>query len=376
MYKASSTFNVLQALAVTVGLAIIFWSIGLPSFRFAEAAAVTSYSDTLSDSAPNTVSDHTISYVATNGVAAAESIVLTFDSAAQSFNLSAIASGDIDLLENGVQETIDGSSWTATINTSLDTITLTSGTGTIAAGATTTILIGQNATGGSGQITNPGATGSYEISVSSGSTPDTGVTEVAIVDAVVVTASVDTVFNFSVAGVGSGVNVNGSDTTGGATTPTLIPFGELAAATPSTTAQQLSVSTNASNGFNVTVQVDQQLTSASLSADIDGFSNGAFTSTPTAWAVPTGTPGSEETYGHWGISTDDTTNMALNFNGGLSFVSASTSPVTVFSHIDPVAGVGVGQGTTTVIYKAEISALQEAGTDYTATVTYVATPVF
>lgn len=376
MYKTSSTFNVLQALAVTAGLAIILWSIGLPSFRFAEAAGVSSYSDTLSDSAPNTASDHTISYVATSGVATSGTIVLTFDSAGSNFDLSDIGAEDIDLLENAVLEDIDGGGWT--VGTTTNSITLTSdGLTSIAAGATTTILIGLNATGdgtADTQIVNPAATGSYEIAVASG--VDTGTTEVAIVDSVTVTASVDTVFNFTVAGVGSGVDVNGSDSTGGATTATLIPFGELEASTASTAAQQLAVSTNANNGFNVTVQVDQQLTSTVLSADIDGFANGTYTSTPTAWSSPSPTPGSEETYGHWGISSDDTTDMALDFNGGSSFVSASTSPVTVFSHTDPVAGAGVGQGTTTVIYKTEISALQEAGTDYTATVTYVATPVF
>ena len=38
MYRASNAFSVLQATAAIVGLAILLWSFGLPSLRFAEAA--------------------------------------------------------------------------------------------------------------------------------------------------------------------------------------------------------------------------------------------------------------------------------------------------------------------------------------------------
>jgi hypothetical protein len=36
----------------------------------------------------------------------------------------------------------------------------------------------------------------------------------------------------------------------------------------------------------------------------------------------------------------------------------------------------MGVGSTTVAYKVEITSLQEAAKDYTATLTYIATPVF
>jgi hypothetical protein len=57
-------------------------------------------------------------------------------------------------------------------------------------------------------------------------------------------------------------------------------------------------------------------------------------------------------------------------------VSASTSPVEVFKHNGPADGTTQDIGKARVGYKVEISALQEAGSDYTATLTYVATPVF
>jgi hypothetical protein len=250
----------------------------------------------------------------------------------------------------------------------------------IPANGTTTIKIGTNATfGGTGthQLTNPSA-GSYEISLTAGAS-DSGKTRVAIVNNVTVTASVDTLFTFTVAGTASGTTVNTADTTGASTTATTVPFGKLQSGVASTAAQRLTVVTNARGGFVVTVMADSQLVSAN-GADIDGFANGAYTSTPTAWSAPGNTPGSENTYGHWGITTDDSSLSAGNpYNvgtGGNRYVSASTTPVEVFRNTGPTNGATQGQGTTLVGFKAQISPLQEAADDYTSVLTYVATPVF
>lgn len=380
MKRASNTFSILQAIAATAGLAILLWSIGLPSIRFAEAASVTFFSDTLSTSEPSVASDHTIEYVSTNGVAAGEAIVITFDAAGDNFDLTGIGVEDIDLLEDGVQEDL-ATNWTVTTGTSPDTVTITSNGagGLIAGGATTTILIGTNATNGSpdSQIINPAA-GPYKVNVDVAGGTDTGETIVAIVSTVTVTASVDTLFTFTVNGVAGNQLVNTADTTGGTTTPTTIPFGKLDAGVASTAAQNLAVTTNAKNGFVVTVIADGQLESQN-GADIDSFIEGADTSTPTAWVAPTPTPGLENEYGHWGLSSSDTTltaGLSDLYSGGDSFVAASTSPVEVLRHDGPIDGTGAGQGTAEVIYKVEISTLQEAATDYSAILTYVATPVF
>jgi hypothetical protein len=259
------------------------------------------------------------------------------------------------------------------------TITFCSGdTAFLSALGTTTILIGDNATGGSGndQIVNP-ALGSYQIPLTAGAS-DSGETRVAIVSTVLVTASVDTVFTFTVAGVSGGEIVNTADTTGGTTTASEIPFGTLVADTASTAAQDLIVVTNSRSGFAVTVQTDQQL-SSSNGSDIDGFANGNYNATPIGWTVPGATPSQEETYGHWGITSDDSSIGANIFQvgaGGNRYVSASTTPVEIFNHDGPTDGTGNGEGTTRVGYKVEASALQEAAEDYQATLTYVATPVF
>ena len=382
MHRTSNTFSVLQAIAATVTFALILWAVGAPSLPFAEAASVTDYSDTLSTSEPSVGSNHTIEFVSPNGVGTGESIVLTFEAG---FDLSTIGAEDIDLLEDGSAEAIGGQ-WS--VATTSNTITISSGgIASIAGGATTTILIGTHATEAGdtpntpdSQITNPTA-GSYEISVSAGTTPDTGTTQVAIVDTVTVSAAVDTQFTFTVAGVVGGATVNTADTTGGTTTANTIPFGALDINTASTAAQDLTVVTNAANGFVVTVVTDQQLT-ATNGADIDGFRNGGFDTTPVAWVAPSESVGDDDTYGHWGITSDDPTvgvGLSDDFNtggGGDRFVSASTSPVEVFRHDGPTDGTTTGEGTTRIGYKVEISSLQEAASDYTATLTYVATPVF
>lgn len=375
MHRTSNAFSVLQATAAIASLAILLWSIGLPSIRFAEAASVTSYSDTLSNSAPSQASNHTITFTTPTGVANTETITIDFSDGP--FVVGSVDFTDIDVAttsgEFDLAADCTGSEMaSAAFSGTTLTITMCSGDGgLIAANGTTTIEIGSNATfqtTGDQQLTNPAA-GSYQLPITAGSV-DTGETRVAIVSTVNVTASVDTFFTFTVGGVGAGQTVNGT-TTGGVTTSTLIPFGELQTGSASTAAQDLTVVTNARNGFTVTVTSDGQLDSLN-GADIDGFRNGTYDATPQAWEAPAGTLGSENTYGHWGITSDDTDVFAATE----TYVSASTTPVTIYTHDGPTDGTTTGEGTTRVGYTAQISPLQEAATDYTAVLTYVATPVF
>jgi len=383
MIRTNTTFKLLQAIAAVVTLATILWFVGVPLFRTAEAANVTSFSNTLSDSEPLMVSNHTISFVTPTGLVSGQTISIEFGTSSFA-GIGSLVAQDLDLNINGSEASLingaaSGANWN--VSAAGTVIDITSGTSTIGAGATVTIQIGTHATtGGTGtnQITNP-SVGSYEITLSVGAA-DTGATRVVIVPVVTVSAQVDTIFNFTVTGVNADLIVNG-DTTTSTSTPTTIPFGVLADGIAKTAAQDLQVSTNASNGFVVTVITDQQLTSAT-GADIDGFVEGSFTTTPTLWDSPVVVLGSERTYGHWGITTnDDTISASLSdlFQvqaTGRLYVSASSTPVEVFRHSGPTNGSTQGIGLTRVGYTAEISALQEAGDDYTATLTYVATPVF
>jgi hypothetical protein len=381
MSRTNTTFGLLQAIAAIAAFAILLWSIGLPSFRFAEAASVTSLSDTLSDSAPAVGSDHTISFVTPTGVANGSTIVIDFSEGP--FVVGSVDFTDIDVFDDATSLSVAancagiGDETGASFSGTTLTIEFCAGDGaSIPTLGTTTIMIGLNAAGGNAQLTNP-AVGSYEINLTAGAS-DVGSTRVAIIAPVVVTAAVDTSFTFTVAGLGGGTTVNGLLTTG-TSTATTIPFGSLTANTASSVAQRLSVSTNASYGFAVTVQTDQQLTSSS-GADIDGFLDGAYSNTPIGWAAPTQSISDEDTWGHWGLtSNDETFGLTDPFDvggAGELFVSASTTPVQVFRHSGPSDGTTQNIGRADVAYQVEVSALQEAGTDYTATLTYVATPVF
>ena len=192
------------------------------------------------------------------------------------------------------------------------------------------------------------------------------------------TAIVNTSFVFTVTGLATSTVVNGVTTTG-STTATAIPFGVLTAGAAKSMGQRLNVTTNARNGFVVTVEQDQNLLS-STGADIDGFRDGAYTNTPEAWgAAPLNQIGNENTWGHWGLTTSDT-NLDAQLGGGTfvgsRFVAASTTPRNIFAHTGPSDGVTDDIGSTTVGYQIQITPLQEAGDDYSTVLTYIATPTF
>ena len=270
---------------------------------------------------------------------------------------------------------IAATSWAGSF--AADVLTISYDTGSIASTSEVTILIGTNATDGApnAQIVNPASEGSYEIGFQVGDN-DSGWTRVVILDSVEVSAAVDTIFTFTVAGLPANTTFSGTATTTGSTGSTSIPFGTLEAGVPTTTAQNLTVSTNAANGYTVTMQLDQALQS-STGAVIDGFEDGSNTNTPVVWDEPAGTVGQENTYGHWGFTstdTDTTRDAGDEFAAG-EYAAASTSPRVVMSHTGPSNGTGA-EGEAIIGYKVEISGLQEAGDDYTATLTYVATPTF
>jgi hypothetical protein len=135
------------------------------------------------------------------------------------------------------------------------------------------------------------------------------------------------------------------------------------------------VTTNARNGFAVTVQENQPLTS-STGATIDLFNNGATTSAPTAWAAPSNTLNVPSTYGHLGVSSDDADEGAAEFAGGAKYVGNIDQPRQIFSNPGPSNGAVQNSGLAHVLYSIQIGTLQEAGNDYTNTLTYVATPTF
>ena len=366
--------NALRAIAMLVVVTLVLWAAGITPFsQKANAANVTSFSDTLSDSGTSAPSNHTIRFTVPNGIYVGQTIVLTFPAGfvAQNgldFNDFDVASGSTDI---ALAAAPAGASWG--VATTSTTVTFTTSGSVVASSSPIVIKIGTNATSGATgntQYVNPVAQGSYQIDVTAG--VDSGHTQVAIVNDVNVTANVSTTFTFTVSGLATSSMLNGTSTTR-TTTATSIPFGTLTAGVIQTAAQRLNVTTNAIQGFAVTVFQDANLLS-STGADIDGFANGTYTNTPAVWTAPTNNIANEATWGHWGLTSED--DEGGNEFSSNKWVAASTTPRTIFTHSGPADGVTPMIGSTTVGYQVQITPLQEAGDDYSTVLTYVATPTF
>lgn len=377
VYKRQVTMQ--SGIATLTAIALVLWAVGAHMFTSAEAANLTYVKDTLSDSNPSTLSNHEFQFQSPSLIGANATITVAFPNG---FNIStsSIAVGDIDFLINNVDETVvagapAAAQWGFTIVG--QNFNLVSGSAeSLPANATATIKIGTNAAGGVNRVTNPSATTSYEFTITANAT-NTGQTRVAIINNVLVTANVDTTLTFTVSGTSTGTTVNGSPTTTSTTTSsTALPFGTLAANVSKTLAQDLTVATNARNGYVVTVDQKQNLLS-STGADIDGFTDGTYTNTPTAWVAPTNNINNENTWGHWGLTTTDSTLLGAGLDFAANqWIAASTTPRAIMAHNGPADGTTNLIGRATIGYQAQITALQEAGDDYSTTLTYIATPTF
>ncbi len=365
-----------QPVALVLIVALLVWTVGIPfDIARAQAASLTTVKDTITDSRPSVVANHTIDFTTPTGVTSGQTITITFPSG---FTMTSIAFGDVDLKDDGtdlaIAATPAGATWGAAVSGQV--LTLTNGTTAVTAGSVMELQIGTHATfgtTGTNQITNT-TVGSYVISIG-GTMTDSASLRIALIDAVTVTASVDTSLTFTVAGITTGVTVNGDAiTTSVVSTATTLPFGTLAPGTAKVAAQTLSVTTNAKNGFAVTVIQNQNLLSAN-GADIDTFKDGASTAVPTAWTTPLGTLDTEATYGHYGLTSEDADLNSDEFGTALYAGNIGTAR-TIFSHTGPADGSTADKGQTRVAIKIQITALQEAATDYTNRLTYVATPTF
>jgi len=237
----------------------------------------------------------------------------------------------------------------------------------------------------------------------------------AIVDPVKVTAIVEATLEFRIYGVDPTADpnpeyqpsewdnllVNGRElTTEIATSPTEINFDVLSINEPKFAAQDLVISTNASEGYTITVFQDQDLTSIqgdtiSPFGTWDGSLERIAPHLAEEWDIPEPDLDHPETWGFFGFTSQD---ASLEYDDGYqcgseyaegtdySYFNASDlddvwagfdgdNPESVMCHIGPSDGQTLNVGFTRVGYAIEISPLQPAG-QYTNTLTYVATPTF
>ena len=317
------------------------------------AASITSAKDTLSDSDRSVAATHTITFTTGTALAATSYMEVTLPA-------------DFGNILGGIT---CPAGTTAATTTKTARCTSSGGTAT----GTYTIVIPN--------VQNPAAAGSQLITLATKTSGNVLIEQadlmVAIIDNVDVSATVSSTLTFEISPLAAGAAVNNATTSAlGVAATTSLAFGTLVVNQPRILGQQLRVITNADNGYSVTVEQDQNLTSAANS-DIDSFINGT-TTAPAAWQAPAGTLDLEWTYGHMGITSQDAT---LSWGGGDPFGNnlwegfATTTPIEVMYHTGPADGAADNIGLTRVAYQIEISSLQEAG-DYYNTLTYIATPTY
>lgn len=384
---------------VTLLIVGLFFLVGGYALLFpgsVQGAALTSVSDTLSTSAPSVVANHTILFVTPTGVTdtGGETITLTF---AAAFNMGSVAFGDIDL---GVDDdaACDGafSDQTLAATAGADTygvdvsgqvITFTgpsSGTNGIPANRCVEIKIGTNASGGSNQITNGDNADTPSADIDSidfaGTFGDTGTALVAIITGVTVSVTVDESLSFIITGVTDATCASVTDGAGGevTTTDTTVPFGTAAIDTFVSGCLDLQVKTNATDGYTTTVEKNQLLTSGS-----DTIADGSCDATCSVtvidtWDTSATNPGfaycMKDAVGNAAATADSSWTSGANQCGGTTqgFKLFPTTATTegVMSSAAPTA-----DDTSNTGYRISVDGSQAAGS-YTATITYITTPIF
>ncbi len=360
-----------KQLALALIVATLGWTVGLPMFfSTASAAQLTFVSDTASSSAPSAATNHYIKWTSPNSITFPATTSIQYDPSGAAFSLGTLSTSDLTVTGMTLVANIGACAAANDVflySTSSATITLQLCSGaTVIAGAKT-INVTNN------RITNPSGTGSYVVRIFNGAT-DFADTRVAIISQVTVTAAVDTSLTFTINAVNPGISVNGT-TTNATSTATTITFGTTTPGIPKIAAQDLRVTTNAKNGFQVTVIQNQNLTSSN-GADIDVFLANNGTGTPSSWQAPQNIITDENTWGHYGLMSDDADLTGGAFGSNLWVGNFATTTRVVFSHATSSDGVTQNIGKAMVAYALQVGPLQEAATDYTNTLTYVCTPTF
>ena len=176
--------------------------------------------------------------------------------------------------------------------------------------------------------------------------------------------TVDQTLTFTVNAVGTGTGCDGTTTTG-TSTATTIPFGTVTSASNGVVCQDLTASTNATNGYTVFARYTAAPTNAlgQTIADWTG-TNGAPTTFPAA--------GTEA----YGITTNDAS-LSVTGNGANRFTSPSQnwSKLTTSNAEVAFESAGVTSTTYRIGHQVGVSLTTKPGT-YTTTVIYTCTPVF
>ncbi|MBU0648174.1 hypothetical protein KJ855_03260 [Patescibacteria group bacterium] len=351
----------------------------------AQAANLTGLKDTLSTSEPNVVADHTFDFTVTTAIPVSGEIDVTLPAG---FDLSSLVFGDVDIELNSVDQTVVAGAGPGAAEVGF----VLSGQGmqfhfgsavSLGAGQTVKIQVGDTAAGGPGnnQITNHAAAGIYTITLATynavDASLDTGDLKISLQDTITVSATVQSSLTFAIAGISNaGNNCPNADATGTTditTTSTTIPFGTMTVDDSKIGCQELTVSTNATNGYIVTVEQNNDLTSAGTDTidEFDGADGNTDTyTTPEVWVQPKDATPTTHT-GYFGFTSDDATANSGNYASyKYAGYQDDNSPYEVAKETGPVSSE-----VDVVSYQLEVAQLQEAGV-YTNTLMYICTATF
>ena len=350
------------------------------------AAAITSASDTLGNSAPSASSSHTIVFTTPTGLVSGATMTVAFSTS--TFTTGTLDYQDIDIMDDSVDVAIadvaSGATWGATTTGQAAGWLFTNGTTVVAAGSIITIEIGTNATASStgdenmgtpAKVAAAGVADIYTVTIGGGF-GDSGDMLIAIVEGVAVSVTIDESLAFTIA---SETNTNcdtkfGTASSSITSTASSVPFG--AQATPNVFihgCQNLTVSTNASSGYVVTGQTDTSLIAGAIL-----INNGVCDASCSETATDTWADATLNGFAYSATGTDAIIRSTLQYKTFACIGATTTSCLpgggetaqNVMSN-----SASVSNTTSTVEYKLSFSGTQAAGT-YSNTVTYIVTPTF
>ncbi|QQG49944.1 MAG: hypothetical protein HZB70_04065 [Candidatus Berkelbacteria bacterium] len=357
-----------------IGCAIVLLG-GLFPVLPAHAAAVTSFSDTLSTIKESVVANHTFTFTIVDDWQAGETLSLAFPAGFSAAGFANTEPEDFDVTDDGADQTLvaSGGCSGAAIEVEITTtdivdpigftFTRCAGDATIAAGSIVTIEIGTHATSGAAgndQITNQTAaqngTNAIITLAGGGGYTDTGSLAVEIVadNDVTVNATVDPRITCAFAGLTT-------------------TFASLAGPiTTSDTTTTVTISTNAPNGFTLSVRDEGNGTNPGLYKSVAptyliGSADSAFADTALLAndVDGFGVQGSVAGGSGAAVTVAARYDQSGNNVGGLERVATTLASATG----------AVASRVVSVVHKAAVSGLANAGA-YTDTLTYVCTGIF
>lgn len=350
-------------LMATIFVAAVVMTLSLLPLQSVGAASLTTASMALSDSRPSQTS---VQYTFTGSnvtLSSVKCIKMVFATTVSGSTLPTGMSTTSVAVSASSNYVTGVNGWTVDGSTTNGTVLITDATGATPASAAARTVILTGITNSSTVDTNLFVQFSTFDNVDCATTPrDTSTVAFIITNGQSVSASVDPSISFAVAGTASSTACNGA-TSNVTTTASTVPLGTATAVTNKIGVQNLTVTTNAGNGYTVYAKYTGLLTSGSNTIANHSGTNAA----PTTFSAA-GTAA-------YGYTTNDAalgTGTADRFtsSGGNKWAAFSTTNTEIAYNT-----AAVSNETTCVGQQVGIAGSTPAGT-YTTTVVYTATPVY